>query len=185
MAKSNPYSVWWFFPWLIAITLLCGLIFVIAQQTVRLSTNMQLVQNSQDIAHNIMAQESIPTNFPPQKVDMGSSLGIFFFIYDKDKKLVGTTATLNGQTPEIPLGVLAFAKDKGEDRVTWQPKKGIRNAIAVTYFKGKSEGYVVTGRSLREVEKLEDTLQTLAGVGWIATLALTFFAGVLVRAFRK
>lgn len=185
MIAHKIQPVWWFLPFFVTITLVCGLIFLISQQVVRLGANMQLVQNSQDIAQNVMQQSTIPTNFPPQKVDMAKSLALFFYVYDQNLKLLGTTATLDGSVVEIPKGVLEYAKAKGEDRVTWQPKKGIRNAIVVSYFKGKSEGFIVTGRSLREIEKLEDTLQTLVGVGWILTLIITFSTGFFVKVAKK
>ena len=52
--------------------------------------------------------------------------------------------------------------------VTWQPREGIRIASVTVRWSG---GTVLAGRSLREVERLEDQALLLVAAGWAATMA--------------
>src|SRR6266536_2297586 len=76
-------------------------------------------------------------------------------------------------------GIFDYVKQNGEDRLTWQPQTGIRSAIVVTQFKGTTSGFVLAGRSLREVGKREDSLEQILGLGSIVLLVVTFLATVL------
>ena len=42
---------------------------------------------------------------------------------------------------------------RGEDRLTWQPEPGVRSATVVVHYQGAQAGFVMAGRSLREVGK--------------------------------
>ena len=55
------------------------------------------------------------------------------------------------------------------------------------YFRGAASGFVVAGRSLREVERQEDNLMLIVGAAWLASLGATLaasFALVLMQAWR-
>lgn len=181
VSKQRRFNIYWFAPWFVAITLLSGMFFLLAQQIVRIGANESVVQLAEDLARRISQDTTLPQEFPPQKIEFSKSLATFLYLFDANKALVGTTASLNNGTAIIPTGVLQKAHDKGENRVTWQPSKGVRIALVATYFKGKSEGYIAVGRNLREAERLIDTLFTLAGIGWATTLLLTFITGFAVR----
>ena len=64
-------------------------------------------------------------------------------------------------------------RQKGQDRVTWQPEAGVRMATVVVSF---DHGFVMAGRSLTEVEKRESQVESLSGLAllgiWVATLIL-------------
>src|ERR1043166_3835277 len=49
----------------------------------------------------------------------------------------------------------------------------------VSYFTGKSEGYVLAGRSLSEVERRTERLLMLAGFGWLVAIVGSFIATLL------
>ena len=54
--------------------------------------------------------------------------------------------------------------------------------------KGGADGFVLAGRSLRVVEERVDGLTSIAGLGWIGTMAATFIAVLFagwMRARRK
>lgn len=185
MSKSNNGKVIFirFIPMGLAITLLCGLLFLGLQQTARLSANDSLTQVAEDLALRLAAEKSIPPNLTSNKIDIEKSLSTYIMVYDANKKLIGATGALNGQNPDFPLGVLDNAKANGSNSITWQPQKGVRSATVTIYFKNKSEGYVVAGKSLKTVEKRIDSLQTQIGIGWLLTLLTVFLAKLFVKKF--
>lgn len=185
MAKKNSSNILFsFLPLGVAITLICGLVFVAVQQEIRMTANDQIVQIAEDLAGRIAPQDTIPTNFPTGKIDIARSLSPYIIVYGADKKLLGSTGQLNGTDPIIPSGVLDAAR-VSENRVAWQPEKGVRSAIVAVHFKGKSEGFVVAGRSLREVEIREDKLQSQIGIGWLVTLTVAFILKLMTKKLQK
>jgi len=77
---------------------------------------------------------------------------------------------LDGKEPVIPTGVFASTQNSGETRFTWQPRTGVRSAVVVDYYKGASSGFVLVGRSIREVENREDNLELIVFLAWAVTL---------------
>ena len=78
--------------------------------------------------------------------------------------------TLDGQTPELPAGVLDSTKQAGENRVTWQPTANVRIAAVIVPYK---DGFVLAGRNLREVEVREAQVSLYAGLTWVLALVAT------------
>ena len=74
--------------------------------------------------------------------------------------------------PKIPKGIFSATDKIGEDRVTWEPQKGIREAVIVTKFSGMQSGYAVAGRSLKEVEVREGNLTKIVAAIWFCLLCL-------------
>ena len=114
--------------------------------------------------------------------DIKKSLATFVIILDKQGKTVTSTAQLNGQIPNIPLGVFQYAQTHQENRLTWQPENGLRFATVVIPYGDKS-GYVLVGRSLREVEKRIDQMTFFAIVAWGTSVVGSFillFLGKLI-----
>ena len=168
--KLNVAREW--IPLAFVITALCGLVYVSAQQVLRQSANDPQVQLAEDLAtlagKGVSADQLVPTN----KVDMAASLAPFAIIYDEQGKVLTASVQLDGGVPQVPAGVLDSAKAKGENRLTWQPRPGVRSAIVVSHFSGTPQsGYVLVGRSLREVEVRVQQLELLVLIGWLVTLA--------------
>src|SRR5258708_5293251 len=63
-----------------------------------------------------------------------------------------------------------------EKRVSWQPilgiTRGVRIAAVVERVGGAHPGFVLAGRSLREVEVREAHVRQMAGLTWIGMIAL-------------
>jgi hypothetical protein len=78
---------------------------------------------------------------------------------------------------------LDYVKQNGEDRVTWQPEAGVRIAAVIEGYGGAAPGYVLAGRSLREVEIREDQAEFFAGATWVAALGLTLVVIVVGEFF--
>ncbi len=167
-------------PLAVTITALCGLIYLSGQQNLRMGANDPQIQMSEDIATRLSINPTLPNLTSSNKIDISKSLSPFIIIYNDKNKPVLSTAQLDGNTPLLPPGVLANASNNRQNRVTWEPKKGVRSAAVITRYSGsKGSGYVLVGRSLREVEIREDTLLKIVGLAWIVTLIASLIAKVI------
>lgn len=174
-----PTKIRYWIPLAIAITALCALVYGTVQQNFRQSANDPQIQISEDLAAGA-AQTANPAQINlGAPIDISSSLATFVIIYDKDRKEIAGNTKIAGQTPQIPGGVLEYTKAHGQDRITWQPQTNTRAAIVVTYYKGQNEGYVLVGKSLREIEKRELKLQYQILAAWLVTMAASFVATVI------
>jgi hypothetical protein len=115
-------------------------------------------------------------------VDIATSLSPYLVVYDGRGDPLAGAARLDGTIPKPPLGVLTSAVSGGQNRVTWQPRPGVRSATVVVATGRADAPFVFAGRSLREVEKRVDNLSLLTGVMWLLTLgaSLLVVAGLEV-----
>ena len=171
------------FSWLpigIAVTLLSFLVYGVVQQTIRLSANIPQIQLAEDAAVNIVRGVSPQAVIPKDNVDMAASLSPYMIVYDDQGNILASSVELDGKVPVLPSGVLAQAREQ-EVRVTWQPRSGVRSAAVVVRYVGDKPGFVLAGRSLREVEKLEDVILRDVFMGWAVTMVVTLVAFFLFR----
>ena len=163
-------------------TVLSGLIYVTVQQDMRQGANDPQIQLAESAAHELEKGMPVAVLVPRDSVDLSSDLSPFVIVYDKSGNVVASQATLSGKTPSLPSGVLDAVKNSGEKRFTWQPQEGVRIAAVVTsYSASGNNGYVLAGRSLREVEVREDSLHTQVLMLWlVSVLGSLVLIGVLV-----
>jgi hypothetical protein len=105
-------------------------------------------------------------------VDMERSLSPFLIVYNDKGQALESTAQLHGQTPTPPAGIFDNVRAHGEERVTWRPERGLRIAAVIERVNGSQPGFVLAGRSLREVQARIDHVQNLAGLAWLGMLGL-------------
>jgi hypothetical protein len=156
------------------LTLACGICYVAVQQTLRQSANDPQIQMAEDAAA-ALAKGETPEAFgeSAKKIDMARSLAPFLIIFDDNGQPIVSTVQLNGKTPAPPAGVFPYARTHGENRVTWQPRTDVRNATVIVHYAGQKPGFVLTGRSLREVEARISAIGHLIAAGCaVSTLAL-------------
>lgn len=158
---------------------LSGLLYATVQQVLREGANDPQIQMAEDAAATLTAGGQVQSVVPPGEVDIAKSLATYMIVFDESGKPVAASARLNGQIPTIPAGVFNYVRQNGEDRITWQPQPGVRSAVVVTRFQGATSGFVLVGRSLREVEIREDDLLQIDFVGWAGILIVTFFATMI------
>lgn len=163
----------------VIITMLAGLTFFVSKQTMRQMAFDPQIQVAEDLANQLRDGRSGQASL--NKVEITRSLAQFTIMLDKSGKLTSSTALLDGQAPIISPEILNGARDTGESRVTWQPKKGQRFAVVVRYYAGQGEGYVIIGRSLREVENRINDLGNLVLMSWLATMAVSFGSVVIMN----
>ena len=173
------FIVRYWLPIAILATGLAWLPYAVAQQVLRQSANDPQIQMAQDSAAKLENGQSIQQVVPSEKVDIAKSLAPYIIVFDANGKPLASSAQLNGQTPTIPAGVFDDVRQTGEDRITWQPQPDVRSAIVVTQFKGATSGFVLAGRSLREVEIRESNMMQISLIAWPMLLIATLLATVI------
>lgn len=166
-----PFRVSLFLILAIVTTLLCGLVFGVSQQIYRQGANDPQIQLAEDMARYIGSGNDVHKVMPGMDVDIASSLVWFLVIYDGSGQVVAANGKLDGQVPVLPQGVLENAKKMGQNRVTWEPKEGVRIATVVVPYEG---GYVLAGRNLRETEGRIMMLAQKVFVGWVVMVGVVF-----------
>ncbi len=168
----------------VMITLLCGGVYVVAQQIYRQSANDPQIQIAEDVGR--LLGSGVPTTQILQQgsTDISKSLATFLVVFDATGKPVVSSGMIDGKIPTLPSGVLAYAQAHSEDRITWQPSSGFRAAIVVTAYNANgSSGYVMVGRSLRETETRIHQLGINVFLVWFVTLILVFLACIGIVIF--
>jgi hypothetical protein len=158
-------------------TVLALFLYAIPQQVLRLGANDPQIAMAGDAAARLETgqtpSEAVPAG---SAVDMVRSLSPFVIAYDDAGSPIASQAQLNGQTPVPPRGVFDYVRTHGEERISWQPLhtggQRVRIAAVVQRVGGVRPGFVLAGRSLREVESREEQVLRMAQVAWVAMLAL-------------
>lgn len=159
------------------IIVMAGLVYWAVQQNYRISANDPQIQVAEDLATALSQGQAQPTAIVPPNptVPMSSSLATFVVIYDDSGKPIGSSVALDGKMPVPPLGVFDTVKKRGETRFTWQPQKDVRAAAVVTHYSSQQgSGFVLAGRSLKEVEARIKMLTLGTGLATLAALILSF-----------
>lgn len=163
----------------VVISALCGLVYLAAQQNIRSFANDPQMQLAEDLATALGAGQTVQSIFPPRQLDISKSLAPYAIVYDEAGNPLGSSGILDGKIPQVPKGVLDYVKRYGEDVVTWQPKEGVRSAIVVVPYAANTSGYVLVGRSLREVEKRETQIEIKVILAWMITLVVSLLSFLL------
>lgn len=164
-------------PLAVAVSAIYLSIYVVIQQEIRMSANDPQIQMAQDMANYLNTNKFAQIS---GTVDVSQSLAPFTIIYNLEGVVINANAILDNITPSLPSGVLQQAKKKGENRITWQPKPGVRLATVVVPFK---EGFVLVGRNMREIEFREHQQFGIVAFMWIMTTMATLFFTILLQTF--
>lgn len=164
----------------VIITGCSGLIYIAVQQDLRQSANDPQIRMAEDAAAKLASGQQVQIIVPKEKVDIAKSLAPYIIVFDATGKPIASSAQLDGLTPTIPPGVFDYVRQHGEDRITWQPQPGVRSAVVVTQFQGPNSGFVLAGRSLREVEIREDNILHIVELGCIAMLLISLLATAII-----
>jgi hypothetical protein len=163
---------------LLIITAVFLTIYTVGQQTLRQSANDPQIQMTEDAAVALASGSAVPADFMPvsrQPFDMSQSLAPFTMIFDQGGVALESSATLSGEAAVPPAGTFDYAKLHGENRFTWQPTAGARFAVVLKYYGGSRPGFVLVGRSLREVEIREDNLLEIVALAWLGCVFVLCF----------
>ncbi len=164
----------------VILTVIFGIIYIAVQQSYRTNANdpqVEVVGQVEEVIKQDVPLDAIVSE--AEQIDMAESLSLFVMIFDTDKKLVGSSATIDGQAPTPTDGAFEYAKQHSENRFTWEPKPGVRIAAVLASVDGK--GFVLAGRSLKEIESREVALLKLVVIGWAIAILLTAILSVLLK----
>ena len=167
-------------PWFGATAILIvifGTLYGVVQQSQRTDANYPQLQIAQDTAA-ALNQGDKPSTLVGARVNVGESLAPFTIIYAKSGQVVAGSGLLNGTVPRAPYGILTAANGRTFNYVTWQPQGGVRIAavtVAANYY------YVLSGRSLREVEANESHTLHISLLGGVASLIVLAAMYLLTR----
>jgi hypothetical protein len=175
----NTLRVW--LPLGAAVTLMAGLIYLIDQQQIRLEGNNPQVQMAEDAAAALSAGKTGNALLSTEKVEISQSLAPYLMVYDAGGNQLVGNAVLHGAVPSIPPGIFDSVRKNGEDRVTWQPEVGVRQAAVIVPVNGGAGGFVLAGRSMRELEALEDSQLLRVELGGLVTLAVTLVLAAILE----
>jgi hypothetical protein len=169
LRAKNILKVW--LPMAAVITLLCGLVYGVVQQSLRQGANDPQIQMAEDAAVALAEGAKPDSVVPSTRVEISTSLAPFMVLYSDAGQPLASSGLLHGVIPLLPPGVLDHTRQNSEDRVSWQPEPGVRVAAVVVAYGGAQPGFVLAGRSLREVEKRESQTGQITGIAWLVTLA--------------
>jgi len=163
-------------PFAIIIVIFSGLAYAVVQQNYRQGANDPQIQIAQDLATAISQGQPADQIVPAQgTTELAGTLSPFVMIYSATSTLTGSSALLDGKNPSFPTSVFDYVRVHGQWRQTWQPASNVREAVVVqSYTSGASSGFLVVGRSLKEIEIRENQTQRLSGLAGILALVLTF-----------
>jgi hypothetical protein len=164
-------------PFAVIVTAFCALVYLTAQQVWRQGANDPQMQMAEDGAAALDAGASIQSVVPKEQVELSKSLAPFIIVYDTAGRPVASSGVLDRQMPDYPMGALEASKQSGENRVTWQPREGVRIASIVVPYQ---QGYVVTGRNMREAEARVTQMGALVTAAWVATMLATLLTVLIV-----
>ncbi len=174
ISLSKTFKNW--LPFAVIIVIFSGLAYVTVQQNYRMSANDPQIQIAGDIVSALSGGQVAPDGIVPANptTDIASSLATFVAIYSATGTPIGSSVAIDGKLPTLPSGVFDNAKQHKEDRFTWQPRADVRIAAVVASFGGAEPGFVLVGRSLKEIEIRETQSLLLSAIAGAAALVLTF-----------
>ena len=170
-------------PLAVGLTILTGMVYISGQFILRTQANDLQNQIVSDVERflDMGADANMFSNQVPVVIESRST-SAYVVLYDAEASPVAGYGMLHGALPRLPAGVYEHAKKVGDHRFTWQPERGVRQAVVLRYHEGVSPGFILSGRSLVQVEHNIGTLGTLISLAWtFMMLATLFVAGVFVK----
>jgi hypothetical protein len=167
------------------ITIIMGLIYASVQQSYRTAANDPQVELARELKERLQKGESLQNKFS-DTFDLASTLSVFVETYDAAGHPTQSNALLGGRLPQLPMGLLAHAKEAGEHWVTWQPRRGIRMAMGILAINTAGPvAYLAVGRSLRLTEERVSNLSFMVIVAWVLCAAVVLFHWLVATYYRK
>jgi hypothetical protein len=168
----------WLWSWLTIVTLLCLGVYLAGQQILRQSANLPQIELARSVKNALESGAPWPTQ-EKNRIDIASSDQLFYVVYSPQGIPQAGSGELEGKLPTLPVGIFKYVLQKGEDRVTWQPRKKLREAAVIMPLQDGG-GFVLASRSLAMTEDLTAKLGRSVFIGWLmlvaVTLALFFMA---------
>ena len=182
---------WWAYG-AIAVTGVCVLAYAIVQQDYRESLNDPQIQLAEDAALRLQNGGAPADIVPPGSplVDLRNSLAPWIAVYDAQGSALEASGQLDGAPPKLPDGVFDtshwLAHPSGlfynqspvlQNRFTWQPESGMRQAVILT--RAQNGMYIAAGRNMREAEQRIEHEGEIVFILWAFTLGCLLVASFI------
>ncbi len=119
-------------------------------------------------------------------IELDGTAGTFIMIYDSTGTAIINSARLHKIAPMLARSALLQAKVEGRNALTWQPKKGVREAVVIMPYSGPYDsGYIAVGQSLKAAEQQIRMLKYLLPLAAILTVILGLFFAAIYSRFMK
>ncbi len=152
-------------------------IYIVIQQQLRQSANDPQIQVAKDTVFALEHGAKPNVFVAGTSIPLETSIAPFVIVYDDSGKPIVGSGNIKGVLPTPPSGVFEYTKTHGENRITWEPIVGTREAVIVLPFTAENvSGYVLAGRSLAETENRETKALQQILLVWISALIGTFIA---------
>ncbi len=174
-------------PLAITVSMIYGFVYLAIQQNIRIAANETPLTIAEDIRGRLeKGATPVQAVKALEDVDMKKSLSPFATVYNNAGAMIWSSALLDGRKAKIPMGILTTAKEKGINKITWEPAPGARNAIVVLpYTLDGIDGFVMAGQSMREVQNRIQAVAQQLLLGWMVTLVLSYSLSLAQPFFRK
>jgi hypothetical protein len=172
LARWQARRGWWI-AGVLAITLAAGAVWLTYGLSLRNGGDRQPLQLAAHAAGQLTTG-SPPDSVLPPVINMASNPASFIIVYDPHHHVLASSGRLNGRTPGLPPGVLAWAASHGQDRITWQPQPGLREAAIIEPYRGPHPGFVLAAQSLQTISAQQRSLTWSIACIWLAALTLSF-----------
>jgi len=168
----KKYQLPWLFSFII-LTILFGVIYKASRISLDSALYDPLATEAVDVAWEtaIRAEKEGKVSAPtPKQINVETSPVTFVTVYDKDKKVVGSSGDLDKNPPQLPPEFLEDTDPYARNYFSWEPKEGVHLA-GVTVSMGEY-GYVLAGRSMQEADRQGTRLTKMVVIGWLASVSL-------------
>jgi len=162
------------------LTLMGGAASLTISQMLRGGANQPQIDMVNYYLGEISAGEEPANVIPPGYVDLERSLQPVVIFYDDQGRAGPGTGYLDQKLPAPPAGVFDYVRIHGSEKITWQPRPGVRLASVIQRVNGKHAGFLLAARSLRLVEEQKSTLWWMALGVWIVMMALLIGGATLL-----
>ncbi len=170
----------------VIISSFCLLVYVAVQQNYRTNADDPQIQIARELKIKYSKSGLDSLSDAKDKIEISSaSIFPFYVIYDENANPVISNALLYNNMPKLPLGVFRAAKEKGENKISWQPAPGLRFATIIVHVTGKFNGYILSGRSLLETEKRIENLTLMTGLAWLFTSAVVLILVIIYSKIKE
>ncbi|MCU1416784.1 MAG: hypothetical protein JWP32_958 [Schumannella sp.] len=162
-------------PWIVGavvLTITLASVYVTAQQLDRQGADEQ----PQRLASQIVLLHDLPEPEAADLVDLGGSEALFYVVYDTSGSPLSGRGYLDGDLAQLPDGVIAAAVANGSNRVTWEPRDGLRFA---TVEVAVGDRVVMAGQSLAPSETRTQNIGWMLLLAWVVGLAVLAAGAVL------
>jgi hypothetical protein len=161
-----------FIPAAFIATVLCGLVYGVTQQSLRGNANDPQIRLAEDAAAELAAgtpvMNVVSFSASSTPVDIETSADPYVLAFDQSGAPIIGNGFLRGSLARLPLGVFNYVMAHGEERVTWEPTPGVRQAAVIVKMQNPNSaiGFVLAGRSLRDTENRIDSMGDIIAGAW-------------------